>query len=71
MSTVYSNNITDLTRKALRNGGYEDDSKELIKAEVLSVGQESHHLIVMAQFDSGNARIYLELDSHDQWIGEY
>jgi hypothetical protein len=71
MSTVYSNNITDLTRKALRNGGYEDDSLELIKADVISVGQESHHLVVLAHFEEGNGRVYLELDSHDQWIAEY
>ncbi len=67
----YSNNITDLTRKALRNGGYEEDSKELIKAEVVSVGQQSHHLIVMAHFMEGNGKLYLELDSNNNWIAEY
>lgn len=67
----YTGNIGDLTRKALRNGGYEEDSKELLGATIHKVGSQSHHIQVLAQFNEGNAIIYLELDAHGSWIAEY
>ncbi|RKZ02819.1 hypothetical protein DRQ25_18295 [Candidatus Fermentibacteria bacterium] len=70
--TSWTNNITDLTKKALRNGGYEDDSVELIRARVIGASQQGPaKLIVLAHFGSCNARVYLELDATGNWIAEY
>ena len=72
MKNTYSNNITDLTRKALRNGGYEEDSKELLKAEVVAVSQEAPaRLKVLCNFTDGNGVVYLWLDSTKNWLADY
>lgn len=67
----YTRNITEVVRKALRNGGYEDDSTELLHATVLAVGVSSARFCVLAHFVTCTGRVYLELDAHGQWIADF
>ena len=72
MKLVYINNLTDLTRKALRNGGYNLDSSELLRAEVIGASQQGDaKLVMLCHFESCNAKVYLELDAAQNWTADY
>ena len=72
MNAKFTSNLTDLVRKALRNGGYLDDSREVVKAEVKAVTVSSPAVLaVIISFYQSTGVAYLSLDAEGKWIAEY
>ena len=68
----YTGNFTELTKKALRNAGYEEDATELVAASIMQASNEAPATLVMlAHFDEVTGRVYLTLDDKGSWTAEY
>ena len=69
---MITRNVYDLTKRALRNAGYEDDSNYLIHAELLGVSDKGPaRLMVLALFDDSTGKVFIDLDTADNWVASY